>query len=127
MKNSIRNGLAALAMLGMVSAHPAAAAAAGEMRSAAALPLIGASVGSVTYTKGAENAWHCTQVSDEALKLDKKYVQVDEAGRVVLDYKGVSFACRGPDGYQLSQGSGFPFKILLAALAGGGSGNDSTG
>jgi hypothetical protein len=120
----------------MVSAHPALAT--GATRSAAALPLVAASVGSVPYATGAENAWQCVQVSDPALKLDKKYVQVDAAGRVVVDPKGAPFACRAPfDTYQLGNGGGFPFEILLGILGvgglvvglagGGGGGNDSTG
>jgi hypothetical protein len=135
MKNSFRTGLTALAMLGMVTAHPTLAA--GATRSAAALPLVAASVGSVPYATGAENVWRCAEVSDEALKLDKKYVQVDQAGRVVVDPKGVPFSCRAPSStYKLGAGSRFPFEILLGilgagglvvALAGGGGGNDSPG
>lgn len=134
MKNAIRSSLVTLAMLGMVSANPVFAA--GATRSAAALPLVAASVGSVPYTKGAENNWRCAQISDDALKIDKKWVFVDQAGRVVLDPKSVPFACQSPQGgYKLGATSRFPFEILLGilgvgglvfALAGGG-GNDSAG
>lgn len=134
MKNAIRSGLTTLAMLGMVSANPALAA--GATRSAAALPLLAASVGSVPYTKGAENSWHCAQVSDGALKIDKKWVFVDQAGRVVLDPKSVPFDCQSPEGgYKVGATSRFPFEILLGILGvgglalglAGGGGNDSAG
>jgi len=70
------------------------------------------------------------------LKIDKKWVFVDQAGRVVLDPKNVAFACQSPEGgYEVGATSRFPFEILLGilgvgglvfALAGGGS-NDSAG
>jgi hypothetical protein len=133
MTHTVRPCLVALAAFGIIAADPAFAA--GATRSATALPLLAASVGSVPYRTGAESAWRCTRVTDEVLKLKKVYVQVDEAGRVVLDPKGAPFGCRPPPGSeQVGTGAGFPFKILLgilgigalsAGLAGGGS--DSTG
>jgi hypothetical protein len=117
MTNKIRLGLAAVAVFGMVSANPVFAAGA-------------------TRKTGAETTWRCAKISDEVLKLDGKYVFVDEAGRVVVDPKGAVFACNAPDGSGMAKGGGFPFEILLGALGlggllfaigAGGGGNDSTG
>lgn len=132
MKTTIKSALAVAAAFGMVSSGPAFAA--GATRSAAALPLLAASVGSVPYKTGVENTWRCVSVKDEALKLNDRTVRVDEAGRVVVDPKGVPFDC-SQQGTGLHKG-GFPFAILLGglglgglifALAGGGGGNDSAG
>ncbi|WP_156313650.1 hypothetical protein [Erythrobacter sp. SG61-1L] len=127
-------GLAVCALGAMVSANPAFAA--GATRSAQALPMLAASVGSVAYSPGVENTWRCVQVSDEALKLKKKHVNVDQAGRVVLSPKGAPYGCKpSPSGYKVSSGGGFPFEIVLglAGLGGallalaGSKGSDSPG
>lgn len=81
--NKFKLGLVGAAVMGLLTANPVAAA--GATRSAAALPLLAASVGSVAYKSGAEKTWRCTEVNDEALKLNKDYVNVDTAGRVVVD------------------------------------------
>ena len=131
-KSKSRAGLTVVALCGMVSANPASAL--GATRSAADLPLLAASVGSVPYSNGIETSWRCVQITDEALKLKKKYVQVDAAGRVVVDPKGASFPCKTPvTAYKA--GGGFPFEVLLGVLGAaglafglsGGGGNDSTG
>ncbi|MBS1240152.1 MAG: hypothetical protein H6R45_858 [Proteobacteria bacterium] len=132
-KSKSRAGLTVVALCGMVSANPASAL--GATRSAAALPLLAASVGSVPYSNGIETSWRCVRVTDEALKLKKKYVQVDAAGRVVVDPKGASFPCKAPVTAYKAGGGGFPFEALLGILGAaglalglsGGGGNDSTG
>ncbi|WP_336978871.1 hypothetical protein [Altererythrobacter fulvus] len=134
MIRKINIGLAVCALGAMISANPVYAAAA--TRSAQALPMLAASVGSVPYSAGVENEWRCIEVTDEALKLKKKHVNVDKAGRVVLSPKGAPFRCKpAPGGYKLSSGGGFPFEIVLglAGLGGallalaGGKGSDSPG
>lgn len=139
MKSTFKAGLALAAVCGAVLANPAfgAGEAATVTRSAMALPMLAAAVGSVRYTPGVENTWQCVKVVDEALKIDG-YFHVDEAGRVVVDPKDAPFSCRpvgvGPEGG--SGGGGFPIEIALGvagavgggvALASGGGGNDSTG
>lgn len=133
MKKSVGISLAFLAAIGTAGAMPASAAG---TRSADLVPLLAASVGSVPYTAGAESTWRCVPVTDEVIKLDDVYVQVDEAGRVVLSPQGQPYRCRPPVGeYTVGGGGGFPFEILLGilgaaglviALAGSG-GNDSNG
>jgi hypothetical protein len=124
MKSAFKTGLAIVAVCGAVLANPAfgAGAGAGAARSAQALPLLAAAVGSVPYTAGLENNWSCVKVADEALKIDG-YVQVDAAGRVVVDPKGASFPCRAPGASPDASagGGGFPVEILagVAGLAGG--------
>ncbi len=119
MMSKFKIGLAVCAACAMVSAGPAYAA--GTTRSAQALPLLAASVGSVPYSPGVENQWRCVPVTDEALKLKKKNVQVDTAGRVVLSPKGQPYKCNAPgSGYKLGASNRFPFEIVLGLLGVGG-------
>ena len=126
--SKLKAGIAALAACGVIAASPALAAganpliAAGAMRSAQALPLLAASVGSVPYVSGAENTWRCVSVTDEALKLKDATVNVDAAGRVVVDPQGAPFSCRSPvSNYQVEAGAGgFPIEILGGILGLGG-------
>ncbi len=133
-KNTLRAGLTLCAICATLSGGMAHAAA---TRSAQALPLLAASVGSVPYSAGVEQEWRCIEVTDQALNLKKKHVNVDKAGRVVLNSKGTPFRCKPAPagGYKVSSGGGFPFEIVLglAGLGGallalaGGKGNDSPG
>ncbi|WEK45333.1 MAG: hypothetical protein P0Y56_09820 [Candidatus Andeanibacterium colombiense] len=132
MKSSkLSNAIAGLAAFGLVSATSISAAT--PMRSADALPVASPGVGSVPYTSGAQNAWHCAQVSDEALRLNKKSVQVDEAGRVVLNGKGSPYTCKGGAGSY--QAGPFPWTFVFLLVGGTGTffavraivRNDSTG
>jgi len=91
MNRTIRHGLGALALLGVVSATSAFAASA--TRSADELPLPGSTVGSVPYVKGMEKSWRCSQVSDKGLNLKQSLVRTDRIGRVVLGAKGNPFTC----------------------------------
>ena len=91
MNRIIRNSVAALAAVGVVSATSAFAA--GATRSVEEVPLLGAGVGSVAYVKGMEKSWRCTQVSDKGLNLKQSLVRTDRIGRVVLGAKGNPFAC----------------------------------
>ncbi|HTN13493.1 MAG TPA: hypothetical protein VL094_01665 [Sphingomonadaceae bacterium] len=88
------------------------------------------------YSQGIENEWRCVPVTDEALKLKKKNVQVDTTGRVVLSPKGLPYRCKTPAGaYKLGASNRFPFEIVLGLLGvggvlialAGGSGSDSPG
>ncbi len=114
----IKTGFTTLALIGLVSAVPVQAA--GATRSAASLPLLAASAGSVTYTPGLENVWRCVETTDEALKLKQQYVQLDAQGRVVLDAKGNPYRCRAPVTAYKAGRQGFPFEILLGILGAGG-------
>ena len=125
--------LAGLAVYGMAVANPAFAA--GATRSAEALPLLAANVGSVFYSEGVEARWSCVSVDAENLNLDDEYVRVDADGNVVVDAQGSPFRCRPPASAYSSGGAGFPFEIVLVILGvaggvmalGGGGGSDSPG
>lgn len=137
MTNKINIGLAAMALCATVCTSPAYAA--GATRSAQVLPMMAASVGSVAYKPGLENQWRCAKVTDKALKLKKKAVQVDTVGRVVLNPQGAPFACRlAPSNYRAGApgAGGFPVAIVggiavvggtIIAVAGTGNNNDSPG
>lgn len=135
MTNKINIGLAAMALCATICTSPAYAANA--TRSAQVLPAMGASVGSVAYAPGLENQWRCVKITDKALKLKKKNVQVDTVGRVVLSKAGTPFSCRLPTNtFYQAQTGGFPFAIVggilvaggtAIAIAGSGNNSDSPG
>jgi len=136
MNKTIKHGLTALALLGVASATSAFAA--GATRSAEALPLLGASVGSVPYVKGIEKSWRCTQVSDKGLNLKQSLVRTDRIGRVVLGAKGSPFMCQTQTDNTAADGSAadpadgavagnsefigaaiFPIELLAGVIGGG--------
>ena len=128
----IRTFLAGMAVAGLLTCNLAQAAE--PIRSADALPVIGAAVGTVPYTEPIEQIWQCVKVTDETLGLKNKFVQVDTDGNVVINPQGDPFECTPPPGAYVPKH--FPFGIflgiggfagLIGGVAGGGGKNNDNG